>query len=155
MEFYDVRGDINNIVLLKKYLDKNNARNDNIEQLLGEAIVQKNSIAISIINSYILENDIKITKNGVFKNIYYAECRKEINRARNAILFSRVSFDDFGCYSANFGEYYEKYNHIIKIHNCENKKYVNLESTKIFLNNYSVNNSNSNNIDVFKILGDN
>jgi hypothetical protein len=154
MNFFDIRNNINNIDLLKKYLDKNIAIQDDIENLIGEAIVKKNSIAISLINLYILENNIKITKNGVFMGIYYAKFREEYTRATEGIIFSRISCADWGETPSHFGEYYEKYNHIFKIHDEKDKKHVDLESAKIFLHNYSANNINDiNDIDVFGIIG--
>jgi len=52
-----------------------NMKSSEIPRHLATAIVSKNHIAISLINNFIRENDIKMTKEHLMKEIYYAECR--------------------------------------------------------------------------------
>lgn len=82
-----------NVEALEIYLNSRPNRNI-IEELLGAAVYHKHNVMISIINLYIRENDIHLTKMGILESIYYAQCRDISSHAsKRGSLISCQSFD--------------------------------------------------------------
>lgn len=84
-----------------------NINNDNIHFMLGEAFYQKNNMLISLINQYIRENNIKLTKRQILCGIYYAE----IGYFTRSRYYKSTGFGEFT--DELYYEYYDKYNHLL------------------------------------------
>jgi hypothetical protein len=84
---YDIRDNIiplNKIKELKNYLDYNymilHEKFDTIETFYGSAISENNIQIIALLNLFVRENNIKISKFNVINEIYYADFRKEYSK---------------------------------------------------------------------------
>ena len=96
IDFYDIRDEIipnGQNILFKKYIDENSLKTYDIETFYGVAVFHSNHIAISLINLYVRENDIKIDKTNVLRSIYWAECRDFGSRRKNCCI-SYCEFDN-------------------------------------------------------------
>ena len=70
---------------LNKYLENDILKNkiqltDIIETFYGSAVSANNIQIISLLNLFVRENNIKINKFNVIKQIYYADCRYEYDK---------------------------------------------------------------------------
>lgn len=111
MNYFKIRDDVLNNTELKKYLDSNdNIKPQNIGSLLGESIVNKNTIGVSLLNLYIRENNIKITKKDILEGIYWSECREKSREER----FNNVILDFCDFTNEIYNKYYIKYNYMFK-----------------------------------------
>lgn len=119
INMYNIRDNIipsGNTEELSKYLDNNifleNNIVSNIETFYGSAISANNILMISLLNLFVRENNIKINKSNVIREIYYADCRHDYEKQLK-LYSSRIEFGSFS------GEIREEY--ISKYWNIFNK----------------------------------
>ena len=83
---------------LAKYLDNNifleNNIVSNIETFYGSAISANNILMISLLNLFVRENNIKINKSNVIREIYYADCRYDYEKQLK-LYSSRIEVGSF------------------------------------------------------------
>jgi hypothetical protein len=77
------------------YLDMNPSKIEirAVEDLLGNSLAYKNIIAVSLINNFIRENNIKTTKQGILNSIYFS---KPVSDNRMLLIMLGIKVDMTG-----------------------------------------------------------
>ena len=79
-------------------------------ELLGTAVSHRNPVAISMINLYIVDNNVRLSKSELMREIYYANCRLESSKFATREISFKEWDDDL------YHEYLHRYGDLIEYH---------------------------------------